>query len=99
VLKWCAYQVQHVGAKMKTAIVMHGPEGTGKNLFWGAMQDIFGRYAALITQAELEDKHNTWLSAKLFLIANEVVTRAEMSHHVGRLKNLSPRTRCTSIRR
>jgi putative DNA primase/helicase len=88
VLKWCAFQVQHIGAKMKTAVVMHGPEGTGKNLFWRAMKEIFGRYAALITQAELEDKHNTWLSAKLFLIANEVVTRSEMSHHVGRLKNL-----------
>lgn len=88
VLKWMAYPLQHVGAKMKTAVVMFGPEGTGKNLFWGALKSIYGRYAALITQAELEDKHNTWLSAKLFLIANEVVTRAEMSHHVGRLKNL-----------
>jgi putative DNA primase/helicase len=30
VLDWCAYQVQHVGAKMRTAIVMHGPEGSGQ---------------------------------------------------------------------
>lgn len=87
-LRWLAYQVQHLGAKMQTAIVMFGPEGTGKNLFWGMARQIFGRYGALITQSELEDKHNTWLSAKLFLIANEVVTRAEMAHHVGRLKNL-----------
>lgn len=88
VLKWCAYQVQHVGAKMKTAIVMYGPEGTGKNLFWSALLDIFEPYSALIGQAELEGKFNTWQSAKLFIVANEVVTRAEMSHHVGRLKNL-----------
>lgn len=86
VLKWCAYQVQHVGAKMRTAIVMHGPEGTGKNQFWSVMQDIFHPYSAQIGQSELEDKFNGWLSARLFLLANEVVTRAEMSHHVGKLK-------------
>lgn len=86
VIKWCAYQVQHVGAKMRTAIVMHGPEGSGKNQFWSAMQEIFHPYSAQIGQAELEDKFNGWLSARLFLVANEVVTRAEMSHHVGKLK-------------
>jgi putative DNA primase/helicase len=86
VLDWCAYQVQHVGAKMRTAIVMHGPEGSGKNQFWSAMQQIFDPYSAQIGQAELEDKFNGWLSARLFLLANEVVTRAEMSHHVGKLK-------------
>jgi hypothetical protein len=86
VLKWCAYQVQHVGAKMRTAIVMHGPEGSGKNQFWSAMQEIFHPYSAQIGQAELEDKFNGWLSARLFLLANEVVTRSEMSHHVGKLK-------------
>jgi putative DNA primase/helicase len=88
VLNWCAFQVQHTGAKMKTAIVMHGPEGTGKNLLWSAMLRIFEPYSALIGQVELEDRFNTWQSAKLFIVANEVVTRAEMSHHVGRLKNL-----------
>jgi putative DNA primase/helicase len=88
VLKWCAFQVQHVGAKMKTAIVMYGGEGTGKNLLWSAMLRILDPYSALIGQVELEDKFNTWQSAKLFIVANEVVTRSEMSHHVGRLKNL-----------
>lgn len=88
VLKWAAYPLQHVGAKMQTAIVMHGEEGTGKNLFWGAVRAIYGRHGGVITQRQLEDKFNIWLSAKLFIIANEVVTRQEMSHHVGYLKNL-----------
>jgi putative DNA primase/helicase len=88
VLNWCAYQVQHPGAKMKTAIVMFGAEGTGKNLFWSALLEIFNPYSVMIGQAELEDKHNAWMSAKLFVVANEVVTRSEMSHHVGRLKAL-----------
>ncbi|MEA3278873.1 MAG: hypothetical protein U9Q81_26985, partial [Pseudomonadota bacterium] len=33
VLRWTAYPLQHPGAKMRTAILMHGPEGTGKNTF------------------------------------------------------------------
>ena len=88
VLKWLAYPMQHPGAKMQTAIVMHGPEGTGKNLFFGAIRDIYGEYGTLITQTELEDRFNGWLSRRLFLIANEVISRQELRHHVGRLKNM-----------
>jgi putative DNA primase/helicase len=88
VLKWAAYPLQHVGAKMQTAVVMYGEEGTGKNLFWGAVRAIYGDHAGVITQMQLQGQFNTWLSAKLFLIANEVVTRHEMRHHVGYLKNL-----------
>lgn len=89
VLKWLAYPLQHPGAKMRTAVVMHGAaEGTGKNLFFGALQQIYGEYASLITQQELEDKFNGWMSRLLFLIANEVISKQEMRHHVGRLKNM-----------
>lgn len=89
VLKWLAYPLQHPGAKMRTAIVMHGAaEGTGKNLFFGCIKQIYGEYASLITQTELEDKFNGWMSRLLFLIANEVISKQEMRHHVGRLKNM-----------
>lgn len=88
VFKWLAYPLQHVGAKMQTAIVMHGAEGTGKNLFFGAVREIYGEYGTLITQTELEDRFNGWLSRRLFVIANEVISRAELRHHVGRLKNM-----------
>lgn len=89
VLNWLAYPLQHVGAKMASAIVMHGQsEGTGKNLFFNTIRDIYGRYGALITQAELESPYNAWMSQRLFMIANEVISRQELRHHVGRLKNL-----------
>lgn len=88
VLKWLAYPLQHLGAKMESAVVMHGAaEGTGKNLFFRAVREIYGEYASLITQAELESPYNSWISQRLFIIANEVISRAEMKHHVGRLKN------------
>lgn len=88
VMAWLAYPLQHPGAKMQTALVLSGKEGTGKNLFFGAVRSIYGPHGGLITQRQLENQFNLWLSAKLFLIANEVVTRQEMRHNVGFLKSL-----------
>lgn len=87
-LKWLAYPLQYPGAKMQTALVVAGREGTGKNLFFGAVRSIYGTHGGLITQRQLESQFNPWLSAKLFLVANEVVTRQEMRHNVGFLKSL-----------
>lgn len=88
ILKWLAYPLQHPGAKMQTALLMHGEEGSGKNLFFGAVRAIYGRYGGNINQDDLEDKFNDWASAKLFIIANEVVTRVELYHVQGKLKNM-----------
>lgn len=87
-LKWAAYPLQHPGAKMSTAVLMHGPEGSGKNFWWGSVAAIYGRYAAHISQTELESQFNGWASAKLFVIGNEVVQRAELYHQQGRLKTM-----------
>jgi putative DNA primase/helicase len=92
VLKWLAYPLQHPGAKMQSALMLHGPEGTGKNTFFGAIRQIYGDYGGVISQSELEDKHNGWASAKLFLIGNEVVSRAELYHQKGKLKNMITET-------
>jgi putative DNA primase/helicase len=88
VLRWLAYPLQHVGAKMRTAVVMYGDEGTGKNMLGAVMQEIYGDHGSVITQQQLNSQFNGWLSAKLFIAANEVVTRQEMTHHVGLLKHL-----------
>lgn len=87
-LKWAAYPLQNPGAKMATAVLMHGPEGSGKNFWWGSIARIYGRYAASISQTELESQFNGWASAKLFVIGNEVVQRAELYHQQGRLKTM-----------
>lgn len=86
ILRWIAYPLRNPGAKMRTAIVMHGDEGSGKNLFWEIVKEIYGQYGTSITQDQLEDKFNGWISGKLFAIADEVVSRAEMRHVKGRLK-------------
>lgn len=86
VLKWLAYPLQHPGAKMKTTIVMHGPQGTGKNMFFEAYMQIYGKYGWTVDQSAIEDKFNDWASRKLFLIADEVVARSELFHVKNKLK-------------
>jgi putative DNA primase/helicase len=88
VLQWLAYPLQHPGAKMKTALVLHGPSGAGKNAFFDAYAGIYGEYGRMIGQAAVEDKFNDWASRKLFLVANEVVSRSEVYHVKNALKSL-----------
>ena len=87
-LKWIAYPIQNPGAKMKTAMIFHGPQGTGKNLFFEAVAAIYGIYGRVVDQAAIEDKFNDWASRKLFLIADEVVARQELFHTKNKLKAL-----------
>lgn len=87
VLRWLAYPIQHPGAKMKTTLVIHGPQGTGKNMFFEAIMDIYGPYGRVIDQAAIEDKFNDWASRKLFLIADEVLARSDVFHVKNRLKS------------
>ncbi|MFA5922351.1 MAG: DUF5906 domain-containing protein [Methylococcaceae bacterium] len=86
VIKWLAYPLQHPGAKMSTAIVVHGPQGTGKNLFFESIMDMYGKYGRIIDQSAIEDKHNDFASAKLFMIADEVVARSDLYHIKNKLK-------------
>jgi len=88
IIKWLAYPLQHLGAKMQTALAFHGPEGAGKNLFFGVIAEIYGRYALQFGQELIEDRFNDAFSAKLFGIGNEVVSRSEFYHLPGRLKAL-----------
>ncbi|UYK82295.1 DUF5906 domain-containing protein [Xanthomonas sacchari] len=88
VLKWLAYPLQHPGAKMKSTIVIHGPQGTGKNMFFDEYMKLYGDYGRVLDQSALEDKFNDWASRKLFLLADEVVARTEVYHLKNKLKAL-----------
>lgn len=88
VLRWCAYPIQHPGAKMKSTVVVHGGQGAGKNLFFEAIMSIYGRYGGVLDQNALVDKHNDWASRKLFLIADEVVAQAHRFEQKNILKGL-----------
>ena len=87
--RWLAYPMRNRGAKMETSIIMHGDEGSGKNFFFErVIKRIYGEYGYVIGNAQLESQFNDWASKKLFMVADEVVTRAELKHMKGKLKYL-----------
>lgn len=87
ILKWLAYPIQHRGAKMQSAIVVHGPQGTGKSRFFEAVCEIYGIYGRVLGQDALEDKFNAdWAEKKLFIVGDEVMAKVEMYHVKNRLK-------------
>lgn len=87
VVSWLAYPLQNPGAKMATSIIMHGDEGSGKNLFFEkCIAKIYGEYGGIIGNAEIESQFNEWASKKLFVVCDEVVTRSELRQLKGRLK-------------
>lgn len=85
---WMAYPLQHLGTKLRSAVIMHGDEGAGKNFLFDLLVDIYGIYGALVGQDELEDKFNDWRSGKMMVIGDEVSSRAELVHNKNRLKSL-----------
>lgn len=88
-LKWLAYPLQNPGAKMQSAVVVHGPQGTGKSRFFEAYAKIYGEYSIILNQGAIEDKFNSdWTSKKLFVVADEVVASQEKYHLKNQLKGL-----------
>lgn len=89
IFDWMAYPLQNPGAKMSSAIIMHGPQGTGKSTIFQILAEIYGEYSTVLNQRGIEDKFNAdWADSKLFILAEEVVTRAEMWHIKNELKEL-----------
>lgn len=89
IARWLAYPLRHPGAKMETSIIMHGDEGSGKNFFFEkVVKAIYGEYGYTIGNAQLESNFNDWASMKLYMVADEVVTRAELKQMKGKLKGL-----------
>lgn len=89
ILKWIAYPLKNPGAKMRTSILMHGDEGSGKNLFWeNIVCQLYGEYGCVVGNDEIESQYNEWVSRKLFIVADEVVTRAELRNQKNKLKRL-----------
>ncbi len=85
-MKWLALPLQRPGTKMRTALVYHGAQGAGKNLFFEIMVAIYGKCGLVVGQDQLEDKFNDWASQKCFLIGDEVVAKQELYHQKNKLK-------------
>lgn len=89
IIKWMAYPLQNPGAKMGSAIILHGPQGTGKSLIFRILASIYGRYSTVIGNRGIEDKFNAdWADSKLFILAEEVATSADKWNIKNELKEL-----------
>jgi putative DNA primase/helicase len=86
---WLALPLQQLGTKMHTALVLHGrTEGTGKTLFTTIMRRIYGVHSRTINQRQLETEFNGWISGMMFVVAEEVVSRADRQHLQGVLQDM-----------
>ena len=89
-IKWLAFPLQHMGAKMDTAILFHSTmEGSGKSLlFSDIMGELYGIYGATVGQDQLEGSFNAWRSGKLWAVFEEVVSRDQRYNQVGKIKHM-----------
>lgn len=87
---WLAYPLQHLGAKLDTAVLAHSTiEGSGKSLLLSdIMGKIYGIYSATVGQAQLEMNWNQWQESKLYGVFEEVVSRDQRYNQVGKIKHM-----------
>nr|WP_312231684.1 bifunctional DNA primase/polymerase [Pseudomonas sp.] len=88
--RFLAYPLQHTGAKLDTAVLMHSTtEGSGKSLLFSVvMGRIYGQYSATVGQTQLEGSFNAWQSGKMWAVFEEVVSRDQKYNQVGKIKQL-----------
>jgi putative DNA primase/helicase len=89
-VRWLAYPLQHVGAKMASAVLMHSSQqGSGKSLFWEeVIKPMYGEYGSTLGQHQLESQYTAWRSQLLFALFEEVLSRDQKYSHTGTLKHM-----------
>lgn len=90
VLRWLAFPLQHPGAKMQTALLFFGEkQGTGKSLFFeGIMGVIYGDNGTTVGQEQLNSQFTAWRSRKLYVLFEEILSRADKYTHFGSVKHM-----------
>lgn len=85
---WCAYPIQHPGAKLAQAVLVHGvATGTGKTLIGVILGDIYGENYSAITAAELKSAFNGWARHKQFIMGDEISSGDKRSEN-DRMKSM-----------
>jgi Domain of unknown function (DUF3854)/Family of unknown function (DUF5906) len=72
--KWCAYPVQHPGAKQRNAVAIWGRgTGTGKSAIGYALGGLYGDYFAEIGDKQIENNDfNSWARNIQFVLADDI---------------------------
>lgn len=88
---WCAYPLQHPGAKMYSAVVFYSlHQGVGKTLVGETLGRIYGDACARPTPEDLAGVFNPWAACRLFALGDEV-TGSDKRRDADRFKNLVTR--------
>ena len=86
--KWLAYPLQHPGAKLFTAVAVHGAmQGSGKTMLGETMLKIYGENGVLIGQKQLGSSFNGWMERKQFILGDEI-TGNDNRQYADELKGL-----------
>lgn len=91
--QWCAYPIQHPGAKLYSAAVIWGVEhGTGKSLIGYTIMEVYGK----LNSGEIDDQHleatyNEWAENKQFIMADDVTTGENKKKIADRLRSMITR--------
>jgi len=90
VVQWLAYPLQNPGAKMQTGLLFFGErQGTGKSLFFeGIMRPIYGDHGVTVGQHQLDSTFTGWKSQKLYILFEEILSRADKYSHFGLVKHM-----------
>lgn len=83
---WCAYPIQNPGAKMFSAVVIHGlAQGTGKTLIGYTLARLYGDNFKEIEDDDLEESY--WAENKQFILGDEI-TGKDNRQYMNKLKRL-----------
>lgn len=90
VMRWLAIPLQRLGTKMDTALILHGHmQGAGKSLFFDqVMSEIYGQYAVILGQGQLEQEYNEWIVDKMYAVFEEVFSGKDRYTNMGKVKQL-----------
>jgi hypothetical protein len=71
--RWCAYPVQHPGAKLYSASVLWGAQhGTGKSLIGYMLGRVYGKNFGEISEDDLAGNFNEWAENRQFVMGDDV---------------------------
>jgi len=83
VLRWLAYPLRNPGAKMSTALVFNGSEGSGKSLFLNfVVAELYGTAAAKIRPRGLHSRFDGWVDGVSLALIDGEFARP----HLARIK-------------
>lgn len=100
IIAWLAYPLQNPGAKLNSYLLLFGPSGMGKNLFFKPFHTIYGRNAVTIGTDALKSTFTSLYAQRQFVHADELVRARGAEDYVSqRIKAMTTSEKITVNRK